>query len=226
MSVEPSGANDLGGGSTRFKVARWRWEGKTFGVDIAERVAGALSHHPAVKSVTLVGSRAQGSPTPLSDWDFKVDTDNFGKLASDLPGLVSDLDPLARMWDPITGGESCYMLILDGPTKVDLIFDHPHTNDPPWTVSSRTLRAIDDHFWDWTLWLCAKQAAQKTELVTRELEKMFEHLLRPMGGTRVPADISAAVADYRRLRAEREAQFRAIVPRRLDEAVSAVVCSS
>jgi len=194
-------------------------------VDIAERVVGVLSHHAAVKSVTLVGSRVRGSSTRLSDWDFKVDTENFEDLASDLPDLVTDLDPLASMWDPITDGESCYMLILDGPTKVDLIFDHPHTNEPPWTVNADTLRAIDDHFWDWTLWLCAKQAAQKTELVTDELDKMFGYLLGPMGSTQIPADLSEAIADYRRLRAEREAQFGAVVPRRLDKAVSVVVTS-
>lgn len=100
--------------------------------EVAERVPRLLGTHSAIKAVTLVGSRARGTATRLSDWDFLVDTDDFEHVASDLPGLVSDLDPIGSLWDPITGGESCYMLILSGPTKVDLIFEHPHDNDPPW----------------------------------------------------------------------------------------------
>ena len=171
-----------------------------------------------------MGSRARGSATRFSDWDFRVETDDFEQLASALPDLVADLDPLASLWDPITGGEACYMLILEGPTKVDLIFDHPRANDPAWTVRADTVAAVDDHFWDWTLWLCAKQAAGKEDLVTGQLRKMFQHLLQPMGATEVPASLQEAVGVYERLRAGWEERFGVVVSRRLG-AVAPVVAS-
>jgi hypothetical protein len=194
-------------------------------VDVVERVWRVLQAHPAVRDVTLVGSRARGSATRLSDWDFRVDTDDFEQLASALPDLMADLDPLASLWDPITGGGACYMLILEGPTKVDLIFDHPRANDPPWTVRADTLDAIDEHFWDWTLWLCAKQSAGKEDIVAGELRKMFRHLLQPMGATDVPASLQEAVRVYERLRARWENQFGVVIARRLGEAVAPVVAS-
>ena len=199
--------------------------GETRTVDVVERVWRVLQAHPAVQDITLVGSRARGSATRFSDWDFLVDTDDFEQLASALPDLVADLDPLASLWDPITGGEACYMLILEGPTKVDLIFDHPRANDPPWTVRADTLHAVDDHFWDWTLWLCAKQAAGKEDLVTAELHKMFQHLLKPMGATQAPASLQDAIGVYERLRAGCEDHFGVGVSRRLGEAVAPVVAS-
>ena len=199
--------------------------GETRTVDVVERVWGVLQTHPAVQDITLVGSRARGSATRFSDWDLLVDTDDFEQLASALPELVAALDPLASLWDPITGGEACYMLIFEGPTKVDLIFEHPRANDPPWTVSVETLDAVDEHFWDWTLWLCAKQAAGKEDLVTAELHKMFQHLLQPMGAAEVPASLPEAVGVYERLRAGFEDRFGVVVSRRLGEAVAPVVAS-
>lgn len=117
------------------------------------------------------------------------------------------------------------MLILEGPTKVDLIFDHPRANDPPWTVRADTVAAVDDHFWDWTLWLCAKQAAGKEDFVMGELRKMFQHLLQPMGATEVPASLQEAVGVYERLRAGWEDRLGVVVSRRLGEAVAPVVAS-
>jgi len=73
------------------------------------------------------------------------------------------------------------MLILKGPTKVDLLFEVPNEHDPPWRVNGETLGAVDDHFWDWTLWLLAKEVAGKGKLVVSELAKMYQHLLDPMG---------------------------------------------
>jgi hypothetical protein len=73
------------------------------------------------------------------------------------------------------------MLIVPGPEKVDLIFeDVPHAAEPPWTVTSTTLEAVDAHFWDWTLRLASKVDASKAEVVDAELGKMHEHLLGPL----------------------------------------------
>ncbi len=49
----------------------------------------------------------------------------------------------------------------------------------PWQVSAATLPGIDDHFWDWLLWLSAKQEAGQHGLVATELAKLHEHLLDP-----------------------------------------------
>ena len=57
--------------------------------DIAATVEAVLLPHPAIRAVELVGSRAGGSPTPLSDWDFVVVTDRFDEVARALPGLVA-----------------------------------------------------------------------------------------------------------------------------------------
>ena len=48
------------------------------------------------------------------------------------------------------------MLILTGPEKVDLIFTEPHAVLPARQVTAATMPGIDDHFWDWMLWLTAK----------------------------------------------------------------------
>jgi hypothetical protein len=52
---------------------------------------------------------------------------------------------------------------LGGSAKVDLIFSEPHARLPAWQVSAATLPGIDDHFWDWVLWLSAKQQAGKSD---------------------------------------------------------------
>ncbi|HEY8951528.1 MAG TPA: hypothetical protein VIP78_03080, partial [Candidatus Dormibacteraeota bacterium] len=52
---------------------------------------------------------------------------------------------------------------------------------PAWQVTAATLPGIDDHFWDWMLWLAAKQQAGKAGLVAAELAKLHEHLLAPLG---------------------------------------------
>jgi predicted nucleotidyltransferase len=56
-------------------------------------VTSAIARHPAVRSVSLAGSRAEGRATEFSDWDFVVTTDDLGALARDLPRLCA---PLAR----------------------------------------------------------------------------------------------------------------------------------
>ena len=187
--------------------------------DLTGSVKAVLLPHPHVRSVELVGSRVTGSATSLSDWDFEVKTDDFGAVARALPRLVSPLDPLAQQWDRISD-YPCYMLMLTGPAKVDLIFPgEPYESLPPWTVSVETLDAIDQHFWDWILWLASKREKGKDDLIRRELEKMSEHLLRPLGVDAAPSAIEAALEGYRRARDEREREFGVEISRRREREV-------
>jgi hypothetical protein len=175
--------------------------------------------HPHVRAVELVGSRAAGAPTRLSDWDFEVETDDFNAVAPELPSMVAGLAPLAQQWDRISE-YPCYMLMLRGAVKVDLIFPgEPYESLPPWTVSAETLEGIDRHFWDWILWLASKREKGQDEVVRRELAKMSVHLLRPLGVDRVPASIESALGSYRSARDEREREFRVEVSRRLEHEV-------
>ena len=151
--------------------------------------------HPAVDSVSFTGSRARGEATELSDWDFKVETRDFQSVAEALPALVAPLEPLAEQWDRLSP-QACYMLMLRGIGKVDLIFDEPHEPEPPWQVLAEALKGIDDHFWDWAIWLPAKDRAGKPELVGSEIEKMHGHLLSPLGVAGVPSSVRDAVAAH------------------------------
>jgi hypothetical protein len=164
-------------------------------VDLAVRVPEALLRHRAVEKVELVGSRATGAFLPLSDWDFLVETDDFDAVAAALPELVEPLRPLARQWDPL-GEHPCYMLMLAGALKVDLIFDRPHEHAPPWVLTAQTLPKIDAHFWDWVLWLGAKRAAGKHDLLESELEKLSIHILSALGVDKRPASLEEAVSRY------------------------------
>ena len=179
-----------------------------------------------MRSVELIGSRAGGSPTRLSDWDFEVEIDNFDAVARALPELVTPLDPLAQQWDRISD-YPCYMLMLTGPVKVDLIFHgEPYQSLPPWTVTPDTLDGIDQHFWDWILWLASKHEKGKDELVRRELEKMSVHLLGPLGAHAVPDSIDAALEGYRNARDERERDFAVQISRRREREVLPAVSSA
>jgi hypothetical protein len=187
--------------------------------DIAALVGAAFLSHPHIREVHLIGSRAAGTEVSLSDWDFRVGSDDFGAVAADMPELASNLEPLAHQWDRLST-HPCYMLILTGPAKIDLLFlDQPHQPKPPWMVSADTLPGIDRHFWDWTLWLAAKQQAGKDDLVRSELDKMAQHLLGPMGVREAPASLEVAVDSYRAARARLESRFNIGVPRRLEREV-------
>src|SRR5438045_1176432 len=95
-------------------------------VDIAASVEAALRAHPRVTGVTLAGSRARGTNNDFSDWDFRVVTTDFDAVAAGLPALVAELEPLAQQWDRLST-TACYMLLLKGPTKIDLLFDRDVT---------------------------------------------------------------------------------------------------
>ena len=79
----------------------------------------------------------------LSDWDFEVETRNFARVAEALPGLVAPLQPLAEQWDRYAA-HACFMLILRGPTKADLLFlDEKQAWAPPWEPAPDNLDSID-----------------------------------------------------------------------------------
>jgi predicted nucleotidyltransferase len=189
-----------------------------------EAVRAAVSEQPGVVAVTLVGSRARGDATEYSDWDFKVQAGDVHRVLADLAPRIADLHPLAVLWDRLSD-EVCLMVIVEGPTKIDLIFDEPNRHQPPWQVTPATLAAIDAHFWDWTLWLCSKHHAGKREVVAAELDRQFEHLLAPLGVARVPSSLVASVSAYEAQRGIREDELGVVVPRRLGEEVGRVVRS-
>jgi hypothetical protein len=183
-------------------------------------VIAIVGSHPAVCEIRLVGSRADGLATERSDWDFRVGVSDFSAVAEALPRILVPLDPLAQQWDRLSLHQ-CWMLMLRGPVKVDLIFpEEPHTLEPPWQASADTLEGIDVHFWDWTLWLSSKAAAGRREVVSAELEKLFVHLLEPLGINRRPSSIAEAVAEYRGGRARAERALGTKVPRQLEQEVA------
>jgi hypothetical protein len=187
---------------------------------IARSVIVAVGRHPSAREVRFVGSRADGRATDRSDWDFVVDTDEFDTVAADLPVLCAPLEPVAQQWDRLSSSY-CWMLILRGPTKVDLIFaDQPHQPVPPRVPTVDNLAAIDHHFWDWMLWLNGKSAADNEDLVTSELKKLHVHLLAGLGVTQTPASISAAVVAYRDARTRAERRFGCRVPPDLETEVA------
>ena len=189
-------------------------------MDIGEAVVAAVARHPGVVRIKLVGSRAEGCATRWSDWDFGVWTSDFGAVSAALPELLAPVEPLFQQWDRL-GEEYCWMLLLAGPVKVDLIFsDEPHAKEPPWSLEPDTLEGIDGHFWDWMLWLRGKEAAGKSELVAVELGKLFEHLLAPLGVERPPSSIAEAVASYRAERGRAERRFGVAVSSEVELAVA------
>ncbi len=187
------------------------------------RAAEAVAAHPAVRRVELIGSRARGDHTEWSDWDYDVEVDDFAALARDIEGLVAGVDPLGTLWDRLAHRET-FMLILEGPTKVDFIFNGvPRDFDPPYVVEAQNLAAVDVHMWDWSLWLTSKIAKGRDQLVSEELEKMYGYILSPMGAVERPADLASAVDIYKRSRDAAEARFGVELPRRLASEVEPVV---
>jgi hypothetical protein len=113
------------------------------------------------------------------------------------------------------------MVILRGPTKVDLIFpEEPHVHERPWAPDRGNLDALDAHFWDWMLWLRSKEAAGRREVVARELHKLFVHLLQPLGVDRVPSSVTEAVELYRPARDAAAERLVCVVPPALEAEVA------
>jgi hypothetical protein len=188
-------------------------------MDVAAAVADALEGHHAVRRIRLVGSRAEGRAHTLSDWDFAVETDDFESVERALPTLVAPLEPVAEQWDPYSD-HACYMLMLRGPTKVDLLFpDRARVWSDAWIVSPETLEAVDRHFWDWILWLEQKRVGGRDEVVATSLGDMYRLLLQPVGATVEPRSIAEALETYLSARRERERAFGIHVSRELEREV-------
>ena len=77
----------------------------SMGVTLGDRAIEAVERHSAVRRVRLVGSRAAGTATVLSDWDFVVETGDFQAVAKDMGSLIAPLRPLAQQWDRLS--ETC-----------------------------------------------------------------------------------------------------------------------
>jgi hypothetical protein len=185
-------------------------------VSLEARVRAAIEPHASVR---LAGSRERGEETPLSDWDFQLETSDFERLAAALPALVDPLEPLSRQWDRLSPHPT-YMLMLRGPLKLDLLFlGRVNEPRPPWVATPDTLGGIDDHFWDWVLWLRSKQE-RHPQLAREQRTLMQEHLLGPLGVARVPASVDEAVTGYVAARAEAEQQLGVSVDRALGDEVS------
>lgn len=188
-------------------------------VRLPDDVVRLIEADPGIDRVEPVGSRARGDSLPLSDWDFKITTRAFAEVQQRLPALAAPLRPVVAQWERLSS-TWCYMLILAGQAKVDLIFTEPHAVLPAWQVTAATLPGIDDHFWDWMLWLAAKQQAGKADLVAAELAKLHEHLLAPLGVPAQPVTLRQAIGSYRAARRSWEQRLNCQVPRAAEQAVS------
>jgi hypothetical protein len=186
---------------------------------MVEEIFRLFSSGSAVRSIELTGSRSRGDPTQLSDWDFLVGTDDFDGLANQLPDIVAPLRPLAQQWDRLSD-HKCYMLVLRGPHKIDFLLPGiPSRRGPPWQVGRETLGGMDSHFWDWVLWLGSKQLRGERRLIQRELRRMSDHLLGPMGAGSVPTSIATAISAYTSLRSTWEVKLGVNVRHELQDDV-------
>jgi hypothetical protein len=176
-------------------------------MDTKDSVLRVLRGHAAVDRAELTGSRAGGKANDLSDWDFAVEARDFERLAADLPSLVEPLAPILRQWDRL-GHVATYMLMLPDATKVDVIFPAvPQEEAGPWVATAETLQGIDDHFWDWIVWLASKDVGGKMDLVASELKRLYRHILAP-AGVRGPVDtVAGAVSAYVAARDELGGRF-------------------
>lgn len=176
-----------------------------------------------VRRVALTGSRAADDPTPLSDWDFDVEISDEGVLDA-LEDALRPLPTLALFWDPLSGRANLIAL-LDGPIKVDVIV--PDARNPNaiagWTVTAQSLPRIDEHFWDWTLWLAAKRLRGNTQLVEAQLQRMWNVLLAPLGATEPPPTISDAIESYTAAGQRRAREHGVTVDPRLGRQVEAAL---
>ena len=188
--------------------------------NVPTRVRAALARHPSVREVRLSGSRANGCPSSLSDWDFEIYSPNPRAVTEALPVLVQPLEPIASQFDRLAYTTN-YMLLLRGPVKIDLLFpDLPWVKLPPWEVSPDTLAPIDAHFWDWILWLASK-VEKRDAGVAHQYDLMYGHLLSPLGAKHVPASIDDAIRFYRASRSDREKEFGIESPREAEHEVCA-----
>jgi hypothetical protein len=190
--------------------------------DPSAAVRAAVLADPRVREVELIGSRASGTATDLSDWDYRITSADPVAVAGRLPELVAPLQPLGQLWDPLAS-RPVYMIVLPGAVKADLFPGAPRAGQAAGVqrTAPGKLQDVDAHFWDWNLWLGAKRLRGQDELVAAELVKMWDYLLRPLGATRPPRTQLSAINVYLRLRSERELRLGGTVRPGLGQAVMA-----
>jgi hypothetical protein len=187
--------------------------------EIVVAVRTALEHCSSVTSVTLGGSRERGRATALSDWDLYLAGDPETMMVQ-VPEVIASFGPLAAFWEPLAE-EAGYMVVMDGPTKVDVFPTGGRRRiQPPWVLSAETLVQIDGHFWDWSLWLGGKSLRGERELVADELVKMHDFLLAPIGVAAAPTTLGEALALYLPARASAMNALGAFVDPELGRQVS------
>jgi len=168
--------------------------------DVVAAILEKLHESKAISSVVVGGSRARGTATALSDWDIYAEGDPE-RMMVEIPALVASFAPLAAFWEPLSE-QAGYMVVMDGPTKVDIFpIGGSRQIQPPWVLTADTLPSIDGHFWDWILWLGGKTLRGERQLVADELVKMHQFLLRPIGVASAPASLAEAIASYYEARA-------------------------
>jgi hypothetical protein len=130
-----------------------------------------------------------------------------------LPRAVASLNPLAMFWDPLSA-HAALMVILPGPFKVDLIADFPNPERrTAWRWPADGTERINAHFWDWALWLGARQLAGRDDLIRTELQKMQRAVLAAVGVEQTPGSLAGAIERY--LAALRAQGFDALARDRL-----------
>ena len=178
-----------------------------------------MARHPSVLQIELAGSRARGTHSKLSDWDFAVRTSDFDALARDLPTLVEPLEPVGAQWEPL-GHFPVYALMLYGPTVVEYLFlEHSQHARTPVEPSAEALTAIDAHFWAWLWWLATKASIGRNDLLEPHWAKLYRHMLAPMGALTVPDSIDTATHSFLACRGELEREYGVEVPRALEREV-------
>jgi predicted nucleotidyltransferase len=187
--------------------------------DLVALASRLVTAHPAVTGVEFAGSRSRGTHEALSDWDFAVETSDFGAVARDMPRLVEPLEPLGQQWEPL-GHFPAYQVLTRGPTKVEYLFlNEAQEALPPVRPSPETLGAINTHFWGWIWWLTTKASADHHDLVAEHMPQLYAHLLRPMGIAAPPDSIDAAIAAFIGRRDALEREYDISLPRALEHEV-------
>ena len=186
----------------------WWWRPTAELTDLAGAVRVAMTADPRVDAVEPVGSRAGGTPNALSDWDFVIVTDDEPAVAAALSALVEPLAPLSRQWDRLGPPTySCYMLMLTGPVKVDLILPGlPHEPSPPWIVRMPRCRPSTPTSGTGPV-ARVQGLAGRDDLVREQLTVLQDHLLGPLGVTATPDSVPEAVERYVAARDRRSAEL-------------------
>ena len=185
----------------------------------ASKLMMSVAATPAVLATALTGSRANQTAGPLSDWDFAVYAEDVSEAIAAIQSSIRRFGPLRPHWDPLSSIWN-YIFLLPPCQMINLLFvDHTHEPEPPWSPERDNLLSIDTHFWDWIYWLRGKEAKGQHKLVRRELERMYRHLLAPMGAAILPSNLGDAIGSYREARTLREDEFGANVDRSFESAI-------